>query len=92
MQLEWRVEYSDTALKSLKKLSRKNPQLIDEIMDYLDEVAALGDPFARGKALKSNLAGRWCYRVKDYWIICQIDNGLLLITALNVGHRSTIYE
>jgi hypothetical protein len=46
----------------------------------------------RGKALKANLSGRWRYRVENFRIICQIDNGELLITALNIDHRSKIYN
>ena len=53
MNLKWHVIYADTALKQLKALNRKNPQLVDRIIDYLDEVATLDDPRDRGKALKS---------------------------------------
>lgn len=92
MNLKWHVIYADTALKQLKALNRKNPQLVDRIIDYLDEVATLDDPRDRGKALKANLSGRWRYRIENFRIICQIDNGELLITALNIDHRSKIYN
>lgn len=41
MQSKWSVIYSESALKQLKKLNKKNPQLVDKIMDYLDGVAML---------------------------------------------------
>ncbi len=92
MQLSWSVEYADTALKQLKKLDKKNPLLADKIMDYLDELATLDNPCVRGKPLTANLKGRWRYRIENYRVICQIDNGRLIITALQVSHRSTIYK
>ncbi|MDH2925014.1 mRNA interferase RelE/StbE [Nicoletella semolina] len=75
MQSKWSVIYSEFALKQLKKLNKKNPQLVDKIMDYLDDVAMLDDPRDRGKALTANLAGWWCYRVENFAQKCiTIDN------------------
>ncbi|MDP8161678.1 type II toxin-antitoxin system RelE/ParE family toxin [Pasteurella skyensis] len=39
-----------------------------------------------------DLSGMWRYRVGDYRIICYIDNGELMITALEIGHRKAIYH
>lgn len=91
MSLKWSVEYAETAIKQLKKLNKKNPQLVDKLMDYLDEVATLDNPRDRGKPLTANLSGLWRYRVENYRIVCQIDNGKLIINAVNIAHRSEIY-
>ncbi|MDH2998515.1 addiction module toxin RelE [Pasteurellaceae bacterium LFhippo2] len=88
----WNLIYSDVALKQLKKLNKKNPQLADRIMDYLDEIALLDDPRTRGKALTANLAGRWRYRIEDFRAVCEIKNDELVITALNIAHRSEVYK
>lgn len=92
MQSKWNVKYADFALKQLKKLNKKNPQLVDQLLDYMDEVAKLDNPRSRGKALTTNLVGRWRYRVGNYRIICEIEDNRLLITALSVDHRSTVYR
>ncbi|OOF59711.1 type II toxin-antitoxin system RelE family toxin [Rodentibacter myodis] len=92
MQLNWHVKYADSALKQPKKLDKKNPQLVEQILDYMDEIAKLTDPRSRGKALVANLAGRWRYRVENYRIICEIEDNQLLITALSVEHRSKVYR
>ncbi|MDY5053049.1 MAG: type II toxin-antitoxin system RelE/ParE family toxin, partial [Anaerovibrio sp.] len=31
------------------------------------------------------------YRIGDYRLICHIDDDELIILALNVGHRRTVY-
>lgn len=92
MYSKWNVRYADSALKQLKKLNKKNPQLVDKMIDYLDEIATLDNPHQRGKALTGNLAGLWRYRIENYRIICKIYEGELLITALNIAHRSEIYS
>lgn len=92
MSLIWKVNLSETAKKQLEKLSKKNPQQAQRMIHYLKEVANLTDPRERGKGLVGSLSGLWRYRVGDYRIICQIDNGELLITALELGHRREIYH
>lgn len=92
MTLNWRIEIAESAAKQLKKLAKKNPQMVDKIVGYLCEVAMLENPRDRGKPLTANLSGLWRYRVEDFRIICQIDNGRLIITTLNIAHRSDVYN
>lgn len=44
-----------------------------------------------GKSLTANRSGQWRYRIGDYRLICQIDDGRLVILALSVGHRREVY-
>lgn len=88
----WRIFYSDSAKKQLKKLDKKNPELVEQIMDYLEDIKNLPSPLIRGKALTATKKGYWRYRVGDYRIICQIKNDELIILALNIAHRSTVYK
>ena len=71
-------------------LSRKGAQLTD--CDELDEIAKLEDPRSRGKALTGNLAGVWRYRVGDYRILCDINDGRLVILVVDVAHRREVYK
>lgn len=91
MKSNWRIEIAESAAKQLKKLAKKNPRMVDKIVAYLREVAMLNEPRDSGKALTANLSGLWRYQVEDFRIICQIDNGKLLITAVNIAHRSDVY-
>jgi mRNA interferase RelE/StbE len=88
--LAWRIELSSSAEKSLSKLDR---QTAKRIVTFLRErVAASEDPRASGKVLTGPMAGRWRYRVGDYRIVCQIEDGRLLVLVLTIGHRSDIYR
>ncbi|SFZ85171.1 mRNA interferase RelE/StbE [Devosia enhydra] len=86
----WTIEFSASARKSLKKLDR---QAACEILDYLDErIAGSEDPRRFGKALVGPLAGLWRYRVRDFRIICSIEDGRLIVLVLDIGHRSEVYR
>jgi mRNA interferase RelE/StbE len=88
--LAWTIEYDHRALKDLKKLDRKIQR---EILDYMDErVAKAKDPRDFGKPLGASKFGLWRYRVRDYRIICELQEKRLVVLVVAVGHRSTIYE
>jgi len=44
------------------------------------------------EALKGGSAGLWRYRIGDYRVICDIQDGRLVVLALTVGHRREIYR
>ena len=88
--MNWGYGFDQRAAKELKK---PGPQAARSIIAFLDErVATGGDPRRFGKALKADLSGLWRYRVADYRILCQIQDGELLILVVAVGHRREIYE
>lgn len=43
-------------------------------------------------ALVSNLSGLWRYRVRDYRIICKLEQDRLVVLVVAVGHRSKVYK
>ena len=61
-------------------------------MGELEEIANLDDPRSRGKALTGNLAGLWRYRVGDYRVVCDIEDGVLVILVVDVAHRREVYR
>ena len=67
-------------------------QTARRIRNELVEIAKLEDPRSRGKALTGNLAGLLRYRVGDYRIICDIEDGVLLILVVDVAHRREVYK
>ena len=88
--MAWTIEYDPGALKDLKKLDR---QIQREILDYMDErVARAKDPRGFGKPLRASRFGLWRYRVRDYRIICELQERRLVVLVVGVGHRSTVYE
>ncbi len=87
--MSWVYRFDERALKELKKLGEQAQR---EILTYLDErVAGEEDPRRFGKGLTANLSGLWRYRVTNYRIICQIQDGELLVLVVAVGHRKAVY-
>ncbi len=89
--LAWRIEFEDTALKELAKLDK---QVARRILAFLRErVAVLDDPRSVGEALKGSRLGEfWKYRVGDYRIITNIEDGVMRILVLKVGNRREVYR
>ena len=87
--MAWTIEVSEKAVRALRKMDK---QTVRRIRDELEEIAKLEDPRSRGKALVGNLAGLWRYRVGDYWIICDIEDGRLVILVVDVAHRREVYR
>jgi mRNA interferase RelE/StbE len=88
--LVWTINYSDRALKSLRKMDKQNARRIVDFMDLRIAVAA--DPRQSGKPLKGELGVFWRYRVGDYRILCEIRDDELVILAATIGHRREIYD
>ncbi len=87
---KWEIRFSDEALKELKKLDRYTVKLIDSWIRKHLEFA--DDPRVTGKPLKANQAGKWRYRIGDYRMLCKIDDGILLILVIKIGHRKDVYD
>ena len=88
--MAWAIEYAETAKKQLRKLDKLAAR---RILDFMDErVATSDDPRAMGKALKGPLGDLWRYRVGDYRVICDIQDGRLTILVLQIGNRREIYR
>ncbi|EPL8481794.1 type II toxin-antitoxin system RelE/ParE family toxin [Providencia alcalifaciens] len=86
----WTINYSERALKSLRKMDK---QIARRIVDFMDlRIAALDDPRQSGKSLKGELGEFWRYRVGDYRILCEIRDDELVILATTIGHRKEIYD
>lgn len=89
--MAWRIEFEDAALKELSKLDKP---VAKRIVTFLRErVAVLDDPRSIGEALKGSRLGEfWKYRVGDYRIITNIEDGVMRILVLKVGNRREVYR
>ena len=87
--MAWTIDVSERAVRALRKMDK---QAARRIRDELEEIAELDDPRSRGKALVGNLAGLWRYRVGDYRIVCDIEDGVLFILVVDVAHRREVYR
>lgn len=89
--MSWSINYTDTAKKQLKKFDR---QVALRIVDFMDErISPLEDPRSTGKALTGLLLGAyWRYRVGEYRVICDIQDGALCVLVIEVGNRKEVYK
>lgn len=76
----------------MRALRKMDKQTARRIRSELEEIAELDDPRSRGKAFVGNLAGLWCYRVGDYRIVCDIEDGVLVVLVVDVAHRREVYR
>ena len=88
--MSWSVEYSAGAVRDLKKLDRQTRALI---LAWIEKnLVGCSDPRSRGKGLTANRSGQWRYRVGDYRILAEIQDGKVVILVLTAGHRSDVYD
>lgn len=89
--MTWRIELSSLAQKNIRQF---DPQTRQRILKFLStRVAPLDDPRSLGEALKgSKLGDFWKYRVGDYRIIADIQDGTLCILVVRVGNRREVYR
>lgn len=88
--MRYKVEFTQRALKDLKKLDRPTAALIlGWIRKNLENCE---NPRLHGKALTANRSGEWRYRVGDYRLLAEIMDDKIVILILNVGHRREIYD
>lgn len=83
------VEYTQQAVKELKKLDKHTQALIFSWIEK--NLVGCEDPRIHGKGLTANRSGQWRYRIGDYRLIAEILEDKVVILILNVGHRRDIY-
>ena len=88
--MTWRVEFESQAEK---ELSRIDPQYARRILKYLNErISTDEDPRRFGDPLRYELTGLWKYRIGDYRVICDIQDEVLLVLVVRIGHRRHVYK
>jgi mRNA interferase RelE/StbE len=86
----WKISFSAAAERAFGKLDKA---IQGEIIEYLSKrIATAESPRRFGKALTHGLAGLWRYRVRDYRIVCRIEDDEIRVLVLGIGHRKDIYR
>ena len=88
--MSWSLEYTQRARKQLRKL---DPAARKTVLLWLDKnVDGSDDPRVRGKALVGDRKGSWRYLVGDYRVLCRIEDERLVVLALEIGRRRSVYS
>ena len=89
--MAWTIEIERDAQKDIAKLDRT---VAKRILSFLfDRLSKLEDPHSIGEPLHGSKFGElWKYRVGDYRIIANLNDGRLIIVVVRVGHRREVYR
>lgn len=87
--MDWKVEFTDAALKTLKKLDRKTAAMIIGFIEK--NLTGQINPRTLGKPLVGNHRGKWRYRIGGFRLLCKIEDHHITIVVVQVGDRKEIY-
>lgn len=87
--MKYQIQITDKILKKLEKLSKADKERIIEAIDSLME-----DPRPDGcKKLKGNFTPiRYRIRAGAYRVVYSVQDDILIILVLEVGHRKDVYR
>ena len=89
--MAWLIKFDDKAKKDLAAIDKAAAKRITKFLR--ERVSQLDDPRSIGEALKgSKLGAFWKYRVGDYRIIADIEDGVMRVLVLKVGNRREVYR
>ena len=89
--LAWQIEVSDAAKKQLAKMGRVEAKRITAFLRL--RVASLDDPRQLGGPLQgAHFAGLWRYRVGDYRVLVDIQDQIVTVIVVGIGHRGEVYR
>lgn len=84
--MSYQIELRPAAVRALKRIDHQDRDRIRGAISLLGE-----NPRPPGaKALKGRPGLR--VRVGDYRIIYTVDNDILIVTVITLGHRREVYE
>lgn len=88
--MAWEIRLSEEARHQVKRLDKTTA---NRILDFLDHrIAPSERPRQLGIAMQGRYRGYWRYRVGDYRIICDIQDEVVTVLVLTIGHRKNVYE
>ncbi len=88
--MKYKVEFTEKALKQLKKMDRHTASLI---LGWIRKnLEGCENPRQHEKGLTADKSGQWRYRVGDYRLLAEIEDDRIVILILSVGHRRDVYN
>lgn len=87
--MSYKLKFTHDVQKTLRKMDKHQAKLI--VRWLYQNVDDIDNPRSIGKGLTANRSGQWRYRVGNYRVIVEIDDGNMIVVAINIGHRRSIY-
>lgn len=88
--MSYKVKYEKQAVKTLKKMDKFQSSMI---ISWIEK-NLIGTEYPRqhGKGLTADKSGLWRYRVGDYRLVANIQDDIVTILIVNIGHRRDVYK
>ncbi|MDD5215177.1 MAG: type II toxin-antitoxin system RelE/ParE family toxin [Methylococcales bacterium] len=88
--MKWQIEVLPQAVKSLKELDNADRK---RLLNFINnDLPHFENPRQQGKALQGELRGMWRYRVGNFRLLCRIIDAQIVISVVEIGHRSKVYK
>lgn len=89
--MAWRIEYAESVRKSVRRLDRQAQRRLRDFLEV--RLARMDNPRQLGAAMQgARYRNLWRYRVGNYRIIAEIDDGRVLILVVRIAHRRDVYR
>jgi mRNA interferase RelE/StbE len=88
--LNWKIEFDKKAKDELFSLDASAKKRIIKFIE--ERLLKTENPRSFGAPLKGKLAGLWKYRIGDYRLVCHIEDEVVTILVVSVGHRKSVYK
>lgn len=88
--MSWAYQFEGEALRELRRLDHETQRRIIRFLDA--RIAGAADPRRFGHPLRAELHGLWRWRVGDYRIIGRVQEVIVLVQIVRIGHRKNVYD
>lgn len=85
--MTYTIEFSPAAARQLRKLDGSARRRVQAAVEILAD-----EPRPMGAKKLMGGDGEWRVRTGDYRVVYEINDGVLLVLVLAVGHRRDIYQ
>ncbi|WP_309343711.1 type II toxin-antitoxin system RelE family toxin [Actinomyces oris] len=85
--MTYQIQFSPAAARQLRKLDGRTQRRIQAVVELLAQ-----EPRPAGAKKLVGGHGEWRVRTGNYRIIYEIDDGVLVVLVLAVGHRRDVYR
>lgn len=88
MKIKWKLLWSESSLKDLRKLDKNIAKIIIlKTTDLIENASIISEVM---KPLKYSKSGQHRIKIGSYRAICRIINHECTVEAISVGHRKNI--
>ncbi|MDR1398024.1 MAG: type II toxin-antitoxin system RelE/ParE family toxin [Desulfarculales bacterium] len=88
--MSWKIEFTPEAKTDLSKIDSVNAKRILKFLH--NRLQKMDNPRKIDESLKGALREFWRYRVGDYRIICRVEDQIITVFVVTVGHRREVYK